>query len=74
MDGKPAFIRLDNYKNVMNVLGLTKEKIVQAKDLLKKINEIKNEEDALIASWTSTLEEVEERVNQSDAALLEPDR
>ena len=70
----PAFIRIDNYKNVMSLLGLTKEKIAQAKALLSKIDEIKSEEDALIANWKNTIEDVEERVVQSDSALLEPEK
>ena len=75
MEGKaPAFVRIDNYKNVMNVLQVTKEKIVQAKALLAKIAEIKSEEDAIVANWNAALDVVEERVAESDAALLEPER
>lgn len=69
----PAFIKVDNYKNVMAILQATREKISQAKVLLSKIEEIKKEEDAVIASWASTIDDVEERVGQSDAALLEPE-
>lgn len=75
MEGKaPAFVRIDNYKNVMNALQATKEKIVQAKALLAKIAEIKSEEDAIVANWNAALDAVEERVAESDAALLEPER
>jgi len=74
MDGKaPAFIKLENYKNVMSVLGLLKDRISEAKALLAKINELKAEEDAIIAKWSSTLDDVSERVNESDSALLEPE-
>lgn len=69
----PAFIKVDNYKNVMAILQATREKISQAKVLLSKIEDIKKEEDAVIASWASTIDDVEERVGQSDAALLEPE-
>lgn len=75
MEGKaPAFVRIDNYKNVMNVLQVTKEKIAQAKALLAKIAEIKSEEDAIIANWNAALDAVEGRVAESDAALLEPEK
>lgn len=75
MEGKaPAFVRIDNYKNVMNALQVTKDKIVQAKALLAKIAEIKSEEDAIVANWNAALDAVEERVAESDAALLEPDK
>jgi len=68
----PAFIKLDNYKNVMSVIGSMKEKIAEAKAMLAQINELKSEEDAIIAKWGSVLDEVSERVNESDSALLEP--
>lgn len=69
----PAFIKLENYKNVASLIGLTREKIAGAKLLLAKINEIKKEEDEVLANWESTLSDVEERVAQSDASLLEPE-
>ncbi|MBI4141951.1 hypothetical protein HY484_03440 [Candidatus Woesearchaeota archaeon] len=75
MEGKaPAFVRVDNYKNVMNTLGVAKEKIAQAKALLAKIAEVKSEEDAIVANWNAALDAVEERVAECDSALLEPEK
>jgi len=75
MEGSaPAFVRIDNYKNVMNTVEVAKEKIAQAKALLAKIAEIKSEEDAVIANWNAALDAVEERVAESDAVLLEPEK
>ena len=39
----PVFVKIEEYKDVLDVLELIKNKIIQAKDVLGKINELKNE-------------------------------
>ena len=69
----PAFIKIDRYKNVMELISMTKEKLAQAKIQLAKINETKKEEDAILATWETTLDDIDEKITQSDTALLEPE-
>jgi len=69
----PVFVKIEDYKDITEIMGLIKEKLDQARFLLNKINEIKKQEDAEIVNWTKELEEVTKRVYEIDHLLLEPE-
>ena len=68
----PVFVKIDEYKDVMDVMSLMREKLRQAKFLLDKIAELKAQEDSELSTWAKELEEVENRVASIDKTLLEP--
>ena len=68
----PVFVKIDEYKTVIDTMGLIKAKIDQAKDTLAKINQLKNEEDAELELWHNSLEEVERKIEFVDKTLFEP--
>ncbi len=68
----PVFVKIDEYKNVLDTMGLIKAKIQQAKETLAKINQLKNEEDAELELWHNSLEEVERKIEFVDRTLFEP--
>ncbi len=70
----PVFVKVEDYKDVLEVLDLIKSKLDQAKVILGNINELKNEEDSEIALWESTLNDIEKKVNNIDRVLFEPER
>ncbi len=73
MEGKaPVFVKLDEYKDIMDIVGLMREKIGQAKFLLDKIAELKTQEDQELAAWAKELDEVEQSLGQVDKSLGEP--
>lgn len=73
MDGKaPVFVKIDEYKDIMDIMTLMREKLRQAKFLLDKIAELKAQEDQELATWAKELEDVETRVSSVDKALFEP--
>ena len=69
----PIFVRIDEYKEVLDVLSLIKSKITEAKTTLTRINELKNAEDNELDVWTNELEEVERRADFIDRTLFEPE-
>jgi hypothetical protein len=69
----PVFVKIEEYKDIMDLLVLIKEKLSQAKFLLGKINELKNQEDAELASWSKDLDDVAAMVSDVDRMLLEPE-
>ncbi len=69
----PIFVKIEEYKDVLDVINMVKAKIDEAKRTLGKINELKNEEDAELELWHSTLEEMERKVDFVDKALFEPE-
>ena len=70
----PVFVKLDEYKELVKVLEETKEKLVNAKELLSKIEELKRQEDAELESWNTEISEAEERIDDVDKILLKPEQ
>jgi len=68
----PVFVRIDDYKDILDVINMIKNKISEAKETLGKINELKNEEDAELELWQTGVEEVERKVEFIDKTLFEP--
>ncbi len=68
----PVFVKIDEYKDIVDIMTLIREKMRQAKFLLDKIAELKAQEDSELATWAKELEDVEARISSIDRALLEP--
>lgn len=73
MKEAPIFIKIDQYKDVLDILHLAKSKIREGKVLIEKINELKNAEDNELNAWQGSLEEVEKKVMFIDKSLFEPE-
>jgi len=73
MKEAPIFIKIDQYKDVLDILHLAKSKIREARVLIEKINELKNAEDTEIKTWQNSLDEVEKRVMFIDKSLFKPE-
>jgi len=71
-EGMPVFVKVDDYKEVLEVMNMIRNKIEEAKEILGKINELKNEEDAELELWHTGLEEVERKMAFVDKVLFEP--
>lgn len=70
--GSPVFVKIDEYKDVLEVMGLIKDKIKDARSTLGRINELKNEEDSELELWNSRLEDIEKKLEFIDRSLFQP--
>ena len=68
----PVFVKIDEYKNITDVMNAIKAKLNDARATLAKINDLKNEEDAELELWHTGLEEVERKIDFVDKTLFEP--
>ena len=68
----PVYVKIDDCKDIMDILTLTQEKLQKARYLLEKIHELKAQEDAAFDKWRSELDEVEARVRNVDNKFSEP--
>lgn len=68
-----VFVKVDEYKNVLDIMNMIKNKLADAKNTLGEINRLKNEEDAELELWHTSLEEAERRISFIDKALFEPE-
>ncbi|HDM43615.1 MAG TPA: hypothetical protein ENG02_00270 [Candidatus Woesearchaeota archaeon] len=72
MPEAPIYVKVDEYKDVLDLLNMIKNKLAEAKELLSRINELKNEEDAELELWHSGIEEIEKKIEFVDKALFRP--
>lgn len=68
-----VYVKLEEYKDIMEIITLIKSRIKQARYILEKISELKKKEDAEIETWTSEINNVEERVETIDKTITEPE-
>ena len=69
----PVFVKMDDYKDILDVLDLIKDRLGEAKRTLADINELKNDEDAELELWSSTLNEIEKKLEDINRTLFEPE-
>jgi len=69
----PVFIKIESYKDILDVLDLIKDRLAEAKRTLEDINELKNDEDAELELWSSTLNDIEKKLEDIDRTLFEPE-
>ncbi|MBN2422690.1 hypothetical protein JXB41_05655 [Candidatus Woesearchaeota archaeon] len=70
--GMNVFVKIDEYKDILDIVGLIQEKVKEAKTILGKINDLKNQEDAELELWKNGLNDVERKLNFIDQTLFEP--
>lgn len=73
MGEAPVFVKIADYKDIVDVLDLIKDRLAEAKRTLADINELKNDEDAELELWGSTLNEIEKKIGDIDRTLFEPE-
>ena len=68
----PVFVKIEEYKELLDIIELIKNKLVEAKAILAKINGLKNQEDGELETWRTELEDVDRRISLIDKTLLSP--
>jgi predicted nuclease with TOPRIM domain len=71
--GAPVFVKINDYKDILDVLDLIKDRLGEAKRTLADLNELKNDEDAELELWSGTLNEIEKKLEDIDRSLFEPE-
>ncbi len=69
----PVFVKIDEYKDVLDILDLIKNKIKEAKAAISDINDLKNQEDAALLEWSNEITDIEKKIDFIDQTLLEPE-
>lgn len=72
--GAPVFVKVDEYKEILDVLEMVKGKIKEIRDTLGSINELRNEEDAELAVWSNTINDIEKKIDGIDRIMFEPEQ
>ncbi|MBI4738147.1 hypothetical protein HY772_01050 [Candidatus Woesearchaeota archaeon] len=68
-----VFVKIDDYKDVLDVVDLIKNKLTEARATISQINDLKAQEDHELELWYNEITDVEHKVEFIDHALLEPE-
>jgi hypothetical protein len=68
----PVYVKIDDYKDVIDITELIKNKLNEANSIIEKIRELKAQEDAELDLWNANLEDIERKVAFIDKTLFEP--
>ena len=68
----PVYVKIDDYKNLIELLDILKKKLEEARVALQRVQELKGKEDAEIELWQTELTEVERKIEFIDRALFQP--
>jgi hypothetical protein len=69
-DATPVFVKIEEYKEVLDIIDVIKAKLGKAKDTLNQINVLKEEEDGELAAWTGNIDDIADRVEGIDKAIF----
>ena len=71
-DNMPVFIKIENYKEVIELITNIKSKVNESKKYLERIESLKSEEDAKISEWEDVIKGIEDKIDFVNATLMEP--
>ena len=69
--GAPVFVKVEEYKEILDVLDMVKGKISEIRDTLAGINDLRNEEDSEVSMWSGTIDDIEKKIDEIDNMMFE---
>jgi len=70
MDEKPVFVKIEMYEDIRDIVNIIKSKIVEGKETLEKLQQIRHEEESEIELWKNEMEDVEKKIAFVDKSLF----
>ena len=64
-----VFVRLDKYNEVIKTVNNMEHKINELRHTISRLNEVRNNEQKLIDSWNSLIQEAENRIREVTSKL-----
>lgn len=71
--GAPVFVKVEEYKEILDVLDMIKGRVKEIRDVLGSINSLRHEEDAEIATWNNAVNEIERKIDSIDKTMFAPE-
>ncbi len=68
-----VFVKIDDYKDVVDIMELIRDRINEAKRTLAELQDVKSSEDAEMQMWQQTLQDIERKLGEMDKTLFEPE-
>ena len=68
----PVFVKIEEYRDIIDIAELIKRKVRDAKTLLAAIEDIKESEQSELEAWRNALSDIEKKIEEIDSELLSP--
>ena len=68
----PIFVKIDDYKDVLDIMDVIKGKLDSAHSLFDKLHELKQKEDQEMSEWKRQLDGITHQVMTVDKTLFQP--
>jgi len=66
---KPTFVAIEDYKRVINDTNTIRSKLMDAENFVRRLSDLKNEEERAFEKWRTQLENVEKKLNYVDKLI-----
>ena len=73
-ENAPVFVRIEDYRQMLDVIEMIKKNLAQAKQMLGDLNQLKEQEASEIQSWGEELDRIESKINDMDKLMFQPDK
>jgi len=67
---KTLFVKIDQYNYAIETIHKVKSKLEEAKEILRNIEKVREQEDAELKLWQRDLEEIKNKVMNVDQSLF----
>ncbi len=61
-ESNPVFVKIDKYKEIIELISVIDKKIVGAKEILAELEELKQKENEELAAWQKGMDEIEHKL------------
>ena len=62
-ESNPVFVKIDRYKEVLELISVIDKKIAGAKHIIAELESLKQKEDEQVAGWQRSLEEIDHKMS-----------
>ena len=69
MPSRPAFVAVDDYKRIINDSNMVRSKLMEAENFVRRLGDLKNEEERTFEKWKIQLESVEKKLTYVDKII-----
>jgi hypothetical protein len=67
----PVFVKINDYKEVLDIVDVMKQKLKETTQTLQRIKDLKAEEDRELQEWEKNVSEISRRLAFIDSAFFE---
>ncbi|MDD3175058.1 MAG: hypothetical protein PHU51_01120 [Candidatus Nanoarchaeia archaeon] len=68
-----TFIKLEEYKEILDIVDLCKAKLSDVNSTLNQIDSIRSEEAKELSAWRDNVKEIESKISSIDKNLFNPE-